>query len=651
MWRTEEQVSKWQCQIRHVLVNIAVCLLCLLLSSPCLGTERLSQWQRPDDVQAVAFELGRGKGTYERWGLGREHAVFFGEFLPALFERTLVLNSEVDNTVALAWIFTGRHGGFTIRLDKDEVSLCQRFYDSPAFLQMEKTGTRHPEWSAMTTKTNFEGQLHAVTVVLDHQLGLSVALNGRTVLRQECLLDVSRHQLRMIGGEAEIQGEILKPLPEPAIVEIDPGNRHQKMIGFGGIATPTAYAQLSEQGKIKWWDLVCNYNLLIQREYPIGRRLNEQIDNWDKLEDASPHNYGDNFPNGEISDFAYLKTLRRLGGKVWFEFWELPPWVGGDVGKYAEAMVRYCQISKGRVGQPPDIVGIQNEVGQSTEMLSRMTLELRRQLDEAGFQSVHIHMSDSGYLSVGIKRAEEFRSFKEAWRTIGYSAVHMYDYQNFFANPDGFDELLKQWKAITADKPFLSTELCINRPEYQWPTYRVALTMGQLYHKNLVVADAVAVCYCWTLLNVVQPSYGWTRSLCVPDGAHGFVPVASSHQLRVFGAFSRRIREGMVRVEAKTDAKDLLVSAFAGSNRATVVVLNRSNRPRQVQVVCPGMVLTDIELVDPYHENDIRIVSGDTGNEPIEVPVAPGAIVTLSNVDVGHIDNEVIREITISGGV
>ncbi|MFZ2148085.1 MAG: hypothetical protein WAV28_12770 [Sedimentisphaerales bacterium] len=31
-------------------------------------------------------------------------------------------------------------------------------------------------------------------------------------------------------------------------------------------------------------------------------------------------------------------------------------------------------------------------------------------------------------------------------------------------------------------KPFLSTELCINNDKYQWATYRVALTMGQLYH-------------------------------------------------------------------------------------------------------------------------------------------------------------------------
>jgi hypothetical protein len=111
----------------------------------------------------------------------------------------------------------------------------------------------------------------------------------------------------------------------------------------------------------------------------------------------------------------------------------------------------------------------------------------------------------------------------------GRQAVSV-DYQNFFTNPDGFDSLLTQWKELAGDKPFLSTELCINNDKYQWPAYRVALTMGQLYHKNLVLADASAVCYCWTLLNVVQPSFGWTRTLTVPDRGHGFVPVAPSHR-------------------------------------------------------------------------------------------------------------------------
>jgi hypothetical protein len=214
----------------------------------------------------------------------------------------------------------------------------------------------------------------------------------------------------------------------------------------------------------------------------------------------------------------------------------------------------------------------------------------------------------------------------------------MYDYQNFFTDPDGFDGLLRQWKELAGDKPFLSTELCINNDNYQWPTYRVALTMGELYHKNLVLADASAVCYCWTLLNVVQPSFGWTRTLTVPDRSHGFVPVAPSHQLRVFGAFSRRIHEGMTRIDARTDVNDLMVSAFAGNgNKGTLVILNRSTRPRRLRVIWPDVTFNQMELVDPYHENEVRAVPAAVEKGVTEVIVEAGAIVTLTNAALGKV--------------
>jgi len=627
-------------------VMIAAGLALMSLVGLVGSAEVLQAWQQPSAVEETPFALGTGKGEYKAWGRDKDYRVFFSEFLPALFERTVVLE-KFDPDCQLMWIFTGEGGGFTVTISRDKVTLYRRFYDSFAFEKtIEGKRLRHPEQRTPTVETSYTGTLYAVTVKVDHKLGLSVALNGRRAMHQKCLLDVSRHQLRLTGSKGEARGKMLKPAPEFAVVRIEPARRHQTMMGFGGIATPTAYAQLSPEGKRRWWQLVCEYNLLIQREYPNGRRLNREMNNWDRLQDATPHYYGDNFPNGEISDFEYIKTLRRLGGKVWFEFWALPPWVGDDPEKYAEAMVRYCKVSKEKVGAPPDVVGIQNEVKQSESMWYEMTLALRRQLDEAGFKSVRIHMSDAGRLTGGIERAKAFRRSKQVWSAIDYSATHMYDYQQFFTNPDGFDAYLVQWKQLTGDKPFISTELCINSDKYQLPTYRVALTMGQLYHKNLVLSDAVALCYCWTLLNVVQPSYGWTRTLLVPDRSHGFVPAASSHQLRVFGAYSRRIREGMVRVQAHTDANDLLVSAFAGdSNKDTVIILNRSTRPRRARIIWPGVTFKQMELVDPYHENEVRAIPAAVEKGVTEVTVEPGAIVTFTNAALGKVPSEIIAEI------
>ncbi|HUW19131.1 MAG TPA: hypothetical protein VMW16_07505 [Sedimentisphaerales bacterium] len=621
-------------------------VLSLLLAGSARSVEVLPAWQRPFAVGEMPFALGTGQSEFKAWGRDRDYRVFFSEFLPALFERTIGLE-RFDPNCELTWIFTGDHGGFTVTINHKEVGLFQRFYDSPGFEnRFEGKRLRHPELRMPMEKAPYTGILRGVTVTFDHRLGLSVALNGHTVLKQECLLDVSRHQLRLTGGDKEVSGKMLEPAEEAAVVRVNPSLRYQKVLGFGGITTPTAYAQLSAEGKRRWWQLVCEYNLLIQREYPIGRRLNPEMDNWDRLEDATPHYYGDNFPNGEVSDFEYIKTLRRLGGKVLFEFWALPPWAEGGAEKYAEAMVHYCRVSKEKAGAPPDIVGIQNEKQQTEQMWHKMTLMLRRKLDEAGFERVKMHVSDAGTLSGGIERVKAFRSSRQAWAAIDYSATHMYDYQRFFTNPDGFDSLAAQWKELTRDKPFLSTELCINNDEYQWPSYRIALAMGQLYHKNLVLTDASAICYCWTLLNVVQPSFGWTRALTVPDRSHGFVPVASSHQLRVFGAYSRRIREGMVRVEARTDADDLLVSAFAGKgNTGTVVVLNRSTRPRRVRISWPGVRFKEAELVDPYHENEVRTAPSGAGKGTTEVTVEPGAVVTLTNAVLGKVPKEVAAKI------
>jgi O-glycosyl hydrolase len=624
--------------VRHIAIYMLSIFSLVVVPEYAFG-ESLPEWHLPVNVRETSFELGEGKGEFLAWARGRDVRFFFQEFLPALFERTIVLDEFVSGT-ELLWIYTGPQGGFTVTIQANEVSLCQRYYDSFAFNYVNKRTPRHPEWQTIPVKFAYEGPLKAVTVTMDHKLGLSVALNGRTVLHQECLLDISRHQLRLADGKGNVKGKLLEPALESATLRVDPAARHQTMVGFGGIATPTAYAQLSDEGKRRWWKLVAEYNLLVQREYPIGQRLNRQMDNWDVLEDATPHYYGDNFPNGEISDFDYIRKIRQLGGKVWFEFWALPPWVEGDVEKYAEAMVRYCQVSKERAGVPPDIVGIQNEIKQSASMFHKMTLSLRRRLDEAGFESVRIHMSDSTWLAEGIERAHKFLASKQAWAAIDYSAAHMYDYQNFFNDPDGFDDLMMQWKELTGDKPFLSTELCINSSKYQWPTYRAALTMGQLYHKNLVLTDAAAICYCWMLLNVEQPSYGATRSLCVPDRAHGFIPVASSRQLRVFGAYSRRIREGMIRIGAETNANDLLVSAFAGKGGAgTVVILNRSTKPRRLHVLWPTVKFTALELVDPYHENEIRDVPVQRTDNATELTIAPGALVTLTNVPLGSIES------------
>jgi hypothetical protein len=148
--------------------------------------------------------------------------------------------------------------------------------------------------------------------------------------------------------------------------------------------------------------------------------------------------------------------------------------------------------------------------------------------------------------------------------------------------------------------------------------------VGQLYQKDLTEADAEMLLYCWLLLDVEQPSFGGSRSLMVPDRAKGMVPVASSFQLRVMGAFSRHVLKGMRRVDARTGNSDLLTAAFTDDKRDSLIVLNRSTEAQRLRVDWGGARWTRMERTSFYEENVETAV-------PREIVVQPGEIVTLSD--------------------
>jgi hypothetical protein len=619
-----------------------------MLSTPALAQGSrlvLPAWNSPSTA-GDPFRFPGEPSPRARWNVPGGSRKYFFEWLPALFERTLAIDEWKGEKSQLRWIFTGPMGGFTVEVGAGRVRLAQRYFDSPGLSKVPPVAerpARHPEGLWEEASVEYSGDLRAVTVVLDHRLSVRVALNGKEALVVHCTLDVNRHQLAYSGEDGGVRGRLLPPAIESATVRVDPSARFQEMLGFGGTTTPPAYAELSQEGQRVWWRKLAEYNLLLHREYPTGALLNPEMTNWDRPADASPHYYGDNFPNCETSDFDYMRRVRRLGGKTIFEFWELPVWARRrdsagkltelpDIDAYAKAMIRYCQVSREKTGSAPEIVGIQNEVQQPPEVWQQMTLALRKALDEAGFGGVKIHMHNPPFLAGGIAAVKAFREKDAVWKAIDYATSNMYDYQNFFYDPDGFDALLREMKEAIGGKPFLAGELCVNNAAFQTRTYRTAFAMGQLYHKLLTTLDTCGILYCWTLLNVVQPSYGWTRTLMAPDAEHGFVPAATSHQLRVYGAYSRRIRAGMTRVQTASSNQQLLATAFGGNGGArTLVMLNRSATAQRVSVTWPGEPFRYMEVASPQQENAVEPVAAG------EVTVPPGAIVTLTNVELGQV--------------
>lgn len=623
------------------ILTLSLLALCVGLIAPNFSRV-LAQNPAPDAASAAQhFEFVSDGPLSQVWGRADEiPRVFFPERLPAFFSKTIALDSELPRDARINWIFTGRDGGFTLEIGHASVKLDQKYYDSFGLLDAH---TINPERVVQETVALAPTPIHSVTVVLDAHLSLTVLVNGSQLIQQNCLLDVSRHQLQFLGARTRhvvLTGTLLPPQLTGTVISVDPTRRHQTIFGFGGSPSIPAYESLSAEGKKQYWQILKRYNLLIDREYPMGTRLLPDMSNLDNLADAKPHYYGDDFPNGEVSSFDYNAQSLKLGGKVIYEWWALPAWAAKDytdpegklhkaaanVPVWAHAMVTYARMEKEKTGRAPDVIGIQNEVQEPKEISFEMVKTLRRELDAAGFNDVKIHMPDASFAELGTEVATTLRSDPEVWSKIDIAASHEYDYQDYFTDPDAFDNQLKALRKANGDKPFLATELAVNNIRLQSSSYRVAFNMGQLYHKNMTIMDAIGLGYCWLILDVEQPNFGATRSLLVPDRYHGDIPVPSSYQLRVLGAYSRHLREGMVRVDATSNNPDLLVTAYEGAgNSRTLIATNRGLEPQTLTVSWPGTTWTEMERVSQYAENRREPVPG-------KILIQPGEIVTLSTL-------------------
>jgi len=592
-------------------------------------------WGAADRAQSVNLEAWTAPADGEEVGAldsSREGRIFLAETLPALFTRTLVVRAEDLPKDGLLWILTGPRAGLSVSIRKDSVELLARYYDSFA-LHPEGTTkfARYPESKRSLCLAHTEGKLQSVTIALDHRASVELSLNGRSVYRGTFVEDLSRHQLRL-NPDGVLNWRMLRPSAKPVAVTVRPQRTHQTLLGWGGIASMPSYRLLSESGRRQWWKILCEYGLNIQREYPAGRTLRPDYSNLGTLQAAIHHYYEDNFPNGETVDFDYLGRHRRLpASAVWFEYWwQLPPWTTGKPDEYAKSILEYARRLKQHSGRGPEVVGVQNE--HLDPQWSEQVRALRTQLDAAGFNATRIHMNDNGNMDGGLKWLKQYRDDPEAWKTIDYTASHQYDYQKVFTDPDKYDATLRRWRELSGDKPFLSTELCVNNPAWQYRSYRLAFLMAQQYHKTLTIADAVSVCYCWLLLDVEQPSFGWTRTLFTVDRENGLVPTPSSHQLRCYGAFSRRILPGMTRVEVETGHPQLLASAYRNqSGRATLVLLNRSTEALTVSVKWPGARFSTLERVGPSEPNAVESLDAN----PTGTTIPPGGIATLTDVPLG----------------
>ena len=568
------------------------------------------------------------------WGHHDEIArKYFHEDLPALFERTIMLDAGVPDRATLRWIFTGPRAGLTVELTSSKVRISERYYDSTALYEGQGN---YPEKTVFTSERQFTGDARALTVIADAHLAVRVLVNGLEILEAPMLFDVTRHQLMLAASRTAhdvVNGSLLKPELEatrPSRLSPPTFTRRCSASAAAPAFPPMASSATpasASTGKSSSDTTSCS-----SANTPWAPELKPDMSNLDNLADSTPHYYGDNFPNSELSSFDYSRHILALGGSVIYELWVLPSWANMPGKKVRRprpvrahrrhllpkgASRHRCRAGHRRPRRTKSISRPKSSPPWPSPCVARST--------KLGFTQTKIHMADASYMFLGIDRANALRANSAAWNAIDFSATHEYDFQEFISNPDLYDARMRAMHDAAAGKPFLATEICINDPHYQEPSYRIAFAVAQLYYKNLTELDAIALMYCWTLLDVEQHTFAGSRSLLAPDRTRGWIPVPTSFQLRVLGAFSRHVLKGTQRIGVSTGDPDLLATAFVGANNETLVVINRSTTARKLAVDGAAHPWTEIERTGLEEENSVSAVTP-------EITVEPGEIVVLSTI-------------------
>src|ERR1035438_6000502 len=232
------------------------------------------------------FSLSLEKPSVQIYGRGTVRPrYYFAEFLPGNFTRTLRLDKDLPQNANVHWLFTGPRGSLSIEFSRNSLTVVQQYYDSYALDTSDSPRARYPHANQQQSSVVSAQSVESVTLAFDHLMA-KISVNGHLLIKQLCLIDLMRHQLYVIAPDSStgfIQGSLFQPESESASVSINSTKTYQTILGFGGITSVPAYREMPDAGRAKWWRLLQEYNLLIQRDYPIGTKLNSGMDNFDRL--------------------------------------------------------------------------------------------------------------------------------------------------------------------------------------------------------------------------------------------------------------------------------------------------------------------------------------------------------------------------------
>ena len=177
-------------------IIVAFCLSIAQLSFGKIETPANVANRAPSN-DVIRFHFASDGPLESVWGRAKEVGrVYVPELAACFFSQTIIFHTGIPLETKLSWIFTGRIGGFSVEVSHSQIRVYQRFYDSYG---VNDVHISNPERIVQSSIAPLPDTIHSLTVTLDAHLMLVVRVNNSVVIRQRCLLDVTRHQMRFQG--------------------------------------------------------------------------------------------------------------------------------------------------------------------------------------------------------------------------------------------------------------------------------------------------------------------------------------------------------------------------------------------------------------------------------------------------------------------
>lgn len=251
-----------------------------------------------------------------------------------------------------------------------------------------------------------------------------------------------------------------------------------------------------------------------------------------------------------------------------------------DPDEYVEwvlaVLMRWRQL-----GQEPPFFSVVNEPGSnwqgrlwSGHWMRTVVKRLGARMRAAGLKT-ELVVPDDVNPTEAYARAREILGDPEARRYVGALAYHLY------RQPSTADMRAMQRLSSTYGIPVWMTEF----GDVSFREYNGALTWATMIHTLIGEYGVSAVDYMWGFFGNYDPGQALI-AVTFDEGRYASYTLTPAYYLT--GHFSRFVRPGYVRVDARSADPHVLVTAYTGAGELVIVAINSGHDPKPVTFNLPA---------------------------------------------------------------